>query len=136
MVKRPSAKALEDTALHCDWGYDLGAAVHGKRARLRRILSAAWVAPSAAIDSGDQIRDIEAARGRGMAAGVVLWGYHSAQALPGHGPDRIFASMDEIGRELRSRRGVRMLRGELVARIDAGWRGPSGAMFVTGVIRR
>lgn len=82
-----------------------GAAIHGKRARLRRILSAARVAPAAAIYIGDEIRDIEAARGLGMAAGVVLWGYNSAAALRGQGPDRIFASMHEIGRELRSSRG-------------------------------
>jgi phosphoglycolate phosphatase len=83
-----------------------GAAIHGNRARLRRILSAARVAPAAAIYIGDEIRDIEAARGLGMAAGVVLWGYNSASALRGHRPDRIFASMDEIGRELRSSRGI------------------------------
>ncbi len=82
---------------------ECGAALHGKRARLRRILRAARVAPTAAIYIGDEIRDIEAARGLGMAAGVVLWGYNSAAALRGHGPDRIFTSMDEIGRELKTK---------------------------------
>jgi len=79
---------------------ECGAAIHGKRARLRRILSAARVAPSNAIYIGDEIRDIEAAHALGMAAGAVLWGYNSARALRGHEPDRVFESMDEIAREL------------------------------------
>lgn len=85
---------------------ECGAAIHGKRARLRRILKAARVAPSDAIYIGDEIRDIEAARGLGMAAGAVLWGYNNAQALRGQGPDLIFASLDEIGRELNPSRRI------------------------------
>jgi len=84
---------------------ECGAAIHGKRARLRRILSAARVAPSNAIYIGDEIRDLEAAHALGMAAGAVLWGYNSARALRGHDPDRIFESMDAITRELNPRRG-------------------------------
>jgi phosphoglycolate phosphatase len=83
-------------------GYlECGAAIDGKRAHLRRILKAARLAPRAAIYIGDEIRDIEAARGLGMATGAVLWGYNSAQTLRAHAPERVFASMEEIARQLR-----------------------------------
>ncbi len=83
---------------------ECGAALHGKQARLRQVLRAARAAPAQAIYIGDEIRDIEAARGVGMAAGAVLWGYNSAQALRAHGPDHVFASMDQIARALSPRR--------------------------------
>jgi phosphoglycolate phosphatase len=83
---------------------ECGAAIHGKQARLRHLLRAARVAPADAIYIGDEIRDIGAARGLGMAAGAVLWGYNSARALRDHEPDQVFASMDQIRHALLHRR--------------------------------
>jgi phosphoglycolate phosphatase len=73
---------------------ECGAPLSGKHSRLKRLLRRARVDPRLAIYVGDEVRDIEAARRAGIAAGAVTWGYNRAAVLRHYRPDLIF---DEIG---------------------------------------
>jgi phosphoglycolate phosphatase len=79
---------------------ECGAAISGKAARLRRLLRRARLAPGQAIYIGDEIRDIDAARAVGMAAGVVGWGYNDLGALRRQRPDIVFRRVADIGERL------------------------------------
>jgi phosphoglycolate phosphatase len=67
------------------------ATLFGKAARFRRILKAAGTPPAATMGLGDELRDIEAAREAGIAAGAVAWGYANPAALRAAAPDAWFA---------------------------------------------
>lgn len=79
---------------------ECGAAIHGKPARLARLLCRAGMAAAEAVYVGDEIRDILAARTLGMRAGAVTWGYNSPEALRAQAPDFLFEHIDDIPRAL------------------------------------
>ena len=76
------------------WGLlhytECGAGIAGKHRRLTRLLRRARVQPQHAIYIGDEIRDIDAARRAGTAAGAVAWGCNPAQTLAHQRPDLLF----------------------------------------------
>ncbi|MCF7991351.1 MAG: HAD hydrolase-like protein [Thiohalocapsa sp.] len=76
--------------LHC------GASIFGKASRLRRVLRDSGEAPERVIYIGDELRDIEAARRLGIAAGAVAWGYNSLEVLERAAPDLIFRRVADI----------------------------------------
>lgn len=73
-----------------------GASLFGKEPRMRKVLRASGIPASRAISIGDEIRDLHASRGAGMAFGAVGWGFATADALRALGPDVVFERMDEI----------------------------------------
>jgi phosphoglycolate phosphatase len=75
---------------------ECGASIFGKRRRLRRVLSAAGVAPSRAIYVGDMTPDAEAARDVGMDFAAVGWGYGALDALRAHKPAVVLERIDAI----------------------------------------
>ena len=75
---------------------ECGAPLSGKHARLKRLLRRAKVDAHRAIYIGDEIRDIEAARRAGIAAGAVSWGYNRAAVLRRHRPDLIFTEIGQL----------------------------------------
>jgi phosphoglycolate phosphatase len=76
------------------------ASLFGKAHRFRRLLRASGTEPGAAIAIGDEVRDIEAARQAGIAAGAVSWGYAWPSLLAARKPDAIFITPEEIARAL------------------------------------
>jgi phosphoglycolate phosphatase len=70
--------------------YACDATLFGKAARFRRILKGSAIPPAAAMGIGDELRDIEAAREAGIAAGAVTWGYADPAALRAARPDAVF----------------------------------------------
>lgn len=69
---------------------DGGASLWGKARKLRAAAAALGVSPARSIAIGDELRDIEAAREAGLAAGAVTWGYHRPATLRAASPDRVF----------------------------------------------
>jgi phosphoglycolate phosphatase len=94
-------RVLGASNMHLIRHLETGAAIHGKAARLRRLLRRAGVRAAQALYIGDEIRDIEAARAAGVTAAAVAWGYNRPEALRRAAPDLLFERMDEIGRALR-----------------------------------
>lgn len=74
------------------------ARLFGKAARFRHILREAGIAPTAAIAIGDEVRDMEAARAAGVAAGAVAWGYARPELLATRRPDALFDTPEAIAR--------------------------------------
>ena len=83
--------------------YGCGASLFGKAAKFRRVLKVAEVSPAEALAVGDEVRDIEAARAAGVAAGVVSWGYAEAGLLRSRGPDHLFGTMGEVAQAVLGR---------------------------------
>lgn len=75
---------------------ECGAALLGKRPRLRKVLRAARVAPGQAICIGDEIRDLHAARAEGIPFGAVTWGFTHGAALRALAPEAVFERVEEI----------------------------------------
>lgn len=73
-----------------------GAALFGKRTRIRRVLRKAGVKPAEALYVGDEVRDLEAARAEGVAFGAVSWGFTRFETLQSHQPEAAFATADEL----------------------------------------
>ena len=73
-----------------------GSSLFGKAPKFRRVLRKMGVTAGAALASGDETRDIDAAREVGMRAGAVLWGYASEKALTDHAPDTLFRGPQDI----------------------------------------
>jgi phosphoglycolate phosphatase len=80
--------------------YGCGASLFGKRAKLKAVLRSAGVRPADAIYVGDEVRDIEAAKGLGMASGAVSWGYATPGALKACSPTEVFDSPGELAGRL------------------------------------
>ena len=93
-------RVLGADCLRCIGRIEAGASIHGKAARLRRLLRGAAVAPTDALYIGDELRDIDAARAAGVPIGVVGWGYNRPEALRRARPDLCFASVEDIARAL------------------------------------
>jgi len=49
-----------------------------------------------AIAIGDEVRDLEAARGERIPFGAVGWGYTHPEALRAHHPEEMFSDLEEI----------------------------------------
>jgi phosphoglycolate phosphatase len=76
--------------------FECGASLSGKAARLKRVLKRSGFRPAQAVFIGDEIRDIEAAKSAGIAAGAVGWGYNDAESLRSAGPQRFFAEPADL----------------------------------------
>ena len=76
--------------------YACGASLFGKASKFRMIMKATGADPSRTIAIGDEVRDLEAARKAGLAAGAVGWGYATVDLLRVQRPDHLFLSMDDI----------------------------------------
>lgn len=73
-----------------------GAAVLGKRPKLRKVLRAAGMSPGESICIGDEIRDLHAARAEGIAFGAVTWGFTHGDALRALAPEAVFDKVEQI----------------------------------------
>jgi phosphoglycolate phosphatase len=80
--------------------YECGAAIFGKRPKLRRVLREMGVRPGEAICIGDEVRDLEAAHAEGFDFGAVAWGYTQAAAFARHRPKWVFDRVEEIAAAL------------------------------------
>ena len=76
--------------------YACGASLFGKASKFRTIIKATSADPRRTIAIGDEVRDLEAARTAGLAAGAVDWGYATVDLLRAQRPDHLFLSMDDI----------------------------------------
>ena len=76
--------------------YACGASLFGKAAKFRSVIKSTRASPDRTIAIGDEVRDLEAARKTGLAAGAVGWGYATVDLLRAEQPDYLFLSMDEI----------------------------------------
>jgi phosphoglycolate phosphatase len=76
--------------------YECGASLFGKAAKFRSAMKAAGVTASETLSIGDEVRDIEAARECGIAAGAVTWGYAAPDRLEAERPDHMFALPSDI----------------------------------------
>lgn len=79
---------------------EAGVSIHGKGARLRRLLRRTGVPAAAAVYIGDELRDIAAARAAGVTAAAVTWGYNRAEALRRARPDLVFERVADIRAQL------------------------------------
>ncbi|MBE1205565.1 HAD hydrolase-like protein [Aminobacter carboxidus] len=70
--------------------FQCGASLWGKSAKFKAVIKRLGADKRRTIAIGDEVRDIEAARGAGIAAGAVTFGYNTAAALRAQGPDLAF----------------------------------------------
>ena len=75
---------------------DCGVSLLGKKRKLRALLARTGFAPSQTVCIGDEIRDIEAARGVRASAVAVGWGYALPDALAVHQPDALVHSVAQL----------------------------------------
>lgn len=68
----------------------------GKARPLRKIMRRLQVEPQTVWYVGDEVRDVEAARGAGMRSMAVSWGFNSELALRGAHPYRIATSPKDL----------------------------------------
>lgn len=80
--------------------FSCGASLWGKSAKFKAVIGRAGALRQRTIAIGDEIRDIDAARRAGIAAGAVTFGYNSAASLRARGPDLIFDSYEELTAKL------------------------------------
>ncbi|MBB3220280.1 HAD hydrolase-like protein [Pseudoduganella umbonata] len=76
--------------------FECGAALFGKRRRLRRVLQGTGVADERVLCVGDEVRDIDAAHAEGLDFGAVGWGYARPEALRARAPKLMFGSVEEM----------------------------------------
>ena len=77
--------------------YACGVAMFGKGPQFRKVVRRSGVAPRETLCVGDELRDLRAARGEGLAFGAVTWGYTSAAAFEEQDSTTIFRSVAAIG---------------------------------------
>ncbi|MBA2921062.1 HAD hydrolase-like protein [Sphingomonas sp. MAH-20] len=82
------------------FGFECGASLFGKAARLRRVIRSAEISAQQAIMIGDEDRDIEAARAARIVSGAVTWGYATRPALEAAEPDLVFDSFASLVRQI------------------------------------
>jgi phosphoglycolate phosphatase len=90
-----------NAALFADFA--CGVSVFGKAPKFRRVMRRAGIEPARTIGIGDEVRDTEAARAAGMAAGAVTWGYAAPETLAALAPDLLFRRMEDIAPALLAR---------------------------------
>jgi phosphoglycolate phosphatase len=76
--------------------YACGASLFGKRGKLRGVLKHSGVRPGEALFIGDELRDLDAARGEGVPFGAVAWGYTHVAVLAAQAPAEVFTAVGEI----------------------------------------
>lgn len=76
--------------------YGCGAPVFGKRPLMRRALRDCGVTAREALAIGDELRDLEAARGEGIPFGAVTWGIGAPATLRAAAPDHLFERVSDI----------------------------------------
>lgn len=76
--------------------FECGVSLFGKASKLRKVLRHTGISPTDTIYIGDEIRDVQAARDVGVAAGAVAWGYNYAAALETVAPTSLFADVAAI----------------------------------------
>ena len=67
-----------------------GASLWGKSAKFRAVIKNLGSDQRCTIAIGDEVRDVEAARAAGIAAGAVTFGYNTGAVLRALGPDLVF----------------------------------------------
>jgi phosphoglycolate phosphatase len=80
--------------------YACGSSLWGKAQKFGGVLRALRQSPARTIAIGDEIRDIDAARQAGLAAGSITFGYNSREALETHAPEYLFDDYDGLKRAL------------------------------------
>ncbi|TAL84555.1 MAG: phosphoglycolate phosphatase [Rhodanobacter sp.] len=73
---------------------------------LRHVLTEFGSTPGQAAHVGDSETDVAAARNAGVAAWAVPWGYNAGRPVAEAAPDRLFQSMSEITRLVRTLRAA------------------------------
>ncbi|MHA6286975.1 HAD hydrolase-like protein [Maricaulis sp. CAU 1757] len=73
-----------------------GAALFGKSSVFRKVIRKAKTTPERTLSVGDEIRDIDAAREIGCAAGAVSWGFATPEILLAQDPDYVFDTPADI----------------------------------------
>ncbi|MEA1941929.1 MAG: HAD hydrolase-like protein [Pseudomonadota bacterium] len=73
-----------------------GAALFGKASIFRKVIRKAGTTPARTLSVGDEVRDIDAARETGCAAGAASWGFATRDVLKAQSPDFIFDRPCEI----------------------------------------
>ncbi|WBS02661.1 HAD hydrolase-like protein [Pseudoduganella sp. SL102] len=80
--------------------FECGAALFGKRRRLRRVVQRSGVAGERVLCVGDEVCDIDAAHAEGLDFGAVGWGYAKPEALRARAPKLMFDSVAEMAARL------------------------------------
>jgi len=76
--------------------YACGSSLWGKAQKFAGVLRALRISPARTIGIGDEVRDIEAARQAGLAAGSITFGYNSRRALEAAHPDHLFDDYEAL----------------------------------------
>ncbi|MDQ0466121.1 phosphoglycolate phosphatase [Caulobacter ginsengisoli] len=76
--------------------YGCGVSLFGKARVLAALPRRLGLARNAVLCVGDEVRDVEAARKAGLAAGAVTWGYANEAALTAAGPAFVFPSLEAL----------------------------------------
>jgi phosphoglycolate phosphatase len=76
--------------------YECGVSLFGKKSRFKKILSRYDFAPERVLSIGDEVRDIEAAKGLGIHSAAVAWGYAKEEALRKKNPNFIFTDCEQL----------------------------------------
>jgi phosphoglycolate phosphatase len=76
--------------------FECGAALFGKRRRLRRVVQGSGVPHARVLCVGDEVRDIAAAHAEGLDFGAVSWGYNRPETLQALAPRLLFRSVAEL----------------------------------------
>jgi len=76
--------------------FECGVSLFGKASKLRKVLRHTGMSATEAIYIGDEIRDVQAARDVGVAAGAVVWGYNYPAALAAVAPTSLFEDVAAI----------------------------------------
>lgn len=76
--------------------FECGAALFGKRRRLRRVVQRSDVPATRVLCVGDELRDIDAAHAEGLDFGAVAWGYTRPETLRARAPQLMFGSVAEM----------------------------------------
>ncbi len=88
----------DDAALFTQ--FECGAALFGKRRRLRRVVQGSGVPGERVLCVGDEVRDIDAAHAEGLDFGAVGWGYAKPEALQARAPKLMFDSVAQMAAQL------------------------------------
>ncbi|GAA2825550.1 phosphoglycolate phosphatase [Aminobacter aminovorans] len=82
-------RTLGPAAVHVSH-FQCGASLWGKGAMFKAVIKRLGADKRRTIAIGDEVRDIEAARGAGIASGAVTFGYNAGATLRAQGPDLVF----------------------------------------------
>ncbi len=80
--------------------YDCQASFLGKTARLKKLLGKSGFKSHDTLMTGDEIRDLEAARKLDVSFGAATWGFNNLAVFLRHKPDYVFQEVSDISRLL------------------------------------